>query len=75
VYRCQYHVIFCPKYRRKVLTDAVAVRMKELVLAQQADYGYILIAMDVMPNHIHLLLDVDPSVGITSVVAKIKAFP
>lgn len=49
VYSCQYHVIFCPKYRRKVLTDAVAARMKELVLAKQEDYGYIVI--EVWPDH------------------------
>ena len=60
VYSCQYHVIFCPKYRRKVLTDVVAARMKELVLAKQADYGYAVIEMEVLPDHDHLLLDVDP---------------
>jgi putative transposase len=74
VYSCQYHVIFCPKYRRKVLTDAVAARMKELVLAKQADYGYTVIEMEVMPDHVHLLLDVDPRVGINVVVGKIKGF-
>lgn len=74
VYSCQYHVIFCPKYRRKVLADAVAARMKELVLAKQADYGYIVIEMEVMPDHVHLLLDVDPRVGINVVVGKIKGF-
>jgi putative transposase len=74
VYSCQYHVIFCPKYRRKVLTDAVAARMKELVLAKQADYGYTVIEMEVMPDHVHLLLDVDPRAGINVVVGKIKGF-
>jgi putative transposase len=72
VYSCQYHVIFCPKYRRKVLTDAVAARMKGLVLAKQADYGYIVIEMEVMPDHVHLLLDVDPRAGINVVVGTIK---
>jgi putative transposase len=74
VYSCQYHVIFCPKYRRKVLTDAVAARMKELVLAKQADYGYTVIEMEVMPDQVHLLLDVDPRAGINVVVGKIKGF-
>jgi len=74
VYSCQYHVIFCPKYRRKVLTDAVAARMKELVLAKQAEYGYTVIEMDVLPDHVHLLLDVDPRPGINVVVGKIKGF-
>ena len=74
VYSCQYHVIFCPKYRRKVLSDAVAVRMKELVLGKQAEYGYSVIEMEVMPDHVHLLLDVDPRAGINVVVGKIKGF-
>jgi putative transposase len=74
VYSCQYHVIFCPKYRRKVLTDAVAARMKELVLSKQADYGYTVIEMEVMPDHVHLLLDVDPRAGINVVIGKIKGF-
>jgi REP-associated tyrosine transposase len=74
VYSCQYHVIFCPKYRRKVLTDAVAARTKELVLAKQADYGYMVIEIEVMPDHVHLLLDVDPRAGINVVVGKIKGF-
>jgi putative transposase len=74
VYSCQYHVIFCPKYRRKVLTDAIAARMKELVLSKQADYGYTVIEMEVLPDHVHLLLDVDPRVGINVVVGKIKGF-
>lgn len=74
VYSCQYHVIFCPKYRRKVLTDAVVARLKELVLAKQAAYDDIVIEMEVMPDHVHLLLDVDPRAGINIVVGKIKGF-
>ena len=74
VYSCQYHVIFCPKYRRKVLTDAIAARMKELVLAKQTEYGYTVIEMEVLPDHVHLLLDVDPRAGINVVVGKIKGF-
>lgn len=67
MYSCQYHVIFCSKYRRKVLTDAVAARMKELVLAKQAEYGYSVIEMEVV-------LDVDLREGINPVVGKIKGF-
>lgn len=74
VYSCQYHVIFCPKYRRKVLKDAVAERLKALILEKQEQYGYTIIEQEVMPDHVHLLLDVDPRVGIASVVAKIKGY-
>ena len=71
---CQYHVIFCPKYRRKVLNEVLAVRLKELILSKQEDYGYTIIEMEVMPDHVHLLLDVDPREGINGIVAKMKGF-
>jgi putative transposase len=74
MYSCQYHVIFCPKYRRKVLNDAVAARLKELVLSKQAEYGYSVTEMEVLPEHVHLLLDLDPRAGINVVGGKIKGF-
>ena len=74
VYSCQYHVIFCPKYRRPVLEDAVAKRLKEMILEKQTEYGYAVMGMEVMPEHVHLLLDVDPRVGINGVVSKIKGY-
>jgi len=74
VYSCQYHVIFCPKYRRPVLEEAVAKRLKEMILEKQDEYGYAVMSMEIMPEHVHLLLDVDPRVGINGVVAKIKGY-
>jgi len=72
VYCCRYHVIFCPKYRRKVLTDPIQERFKEVVLSLQEDNNFIVLEMEVMPDHVHLLLDVDPTVGIQMVVSRIK---
>jgi len=72
VYSCQYHVIFSPKYRRPVLVDDVAKRFKELVLDGQQEYKYEVLEMEVMPNHVHLLLDVNPKIGIYRVVNLIK---
>ena len=74
VYSCQYHVIFCPKYRRPVLEEAVAKRLKEMILEKQGEYGYAVMSMEIMPEHVHLLMDVDPRVGINNVVAKIKGY-
>lgn len=74
VYSCQYHVIFCPKYRRKVLTGEIVDSLKAMVMEKQKEYGYSVIEMEVMSDHVHLLLDVDPRVGINSVVAKVKGY-
>jgi len=67
-------VVFCPKYRRSVLVGKIADRLKELILEQQAEFEYEVLDMEVMPDHVHLLLDVDPHTGIYSVVSKIKGY-
>src|SRR5689334_17503843 len=67
-------VIFCPKYRRPVLVDAVAAALKELIMSKQGEYGYVVMAMEVMPDHIHLLLDVDPRICIAPVKAQMQGY-
>ena len=76
VYSCQYHVIFCPKYRRKVLVPPIDTRLKELILEKQDEYGYIVLDMEVMPDHVHvhLLLDANPLIGINKIVGRIKGW-
>jgi putative transposase len=74
VFSCQYHVIFCPKYRRNVLVGEIGQRLKELILEKQEEYGHVVLDMEVMPDHVHLLLDVNPKVGIYRVVSKIKGY-
>ena len=72
VYSCKYHVVWCPKYRRSVLVDGVDVRLKELVSQICIERNFDLIEMEVMPDHVHLLLEVDPQYGIHRAVKFIK---
>ncbi len=74
VYSCQYQVVFCPKYRRKVLTPELQARFKELVDEKQEEYGYRVLGIEVMADHVHLLLDIDPRKGINQVVGRIKGY-
>ena len=74
IYSCQYHVVFCPKYRRSVLVDGIDIRLKELIINKQEEYKYKVLDMEVMPNHVHLLLDVNPKVGIFTTVNIIKGY-
>ena len=70
-YSCIYHVVFCPKYRRKVLVDGVDVRLKEIVagLAEELRFE---VTQEVMPDHAHLLIDCDPQFGIHKIVKRVK---
>jgi REP-associated tyrosine transposase len=75
VYSCQYHVIWCPKYRRKVLTGDIALRLKELILEKQSEYGYSVLDMQIIADHVHLLLDVNSiDQGVFGIVNNIKGY-
>ena len=51
VYSCKYHVVWCPKYRRKVLVGNIAERLKELIAQKAAEINAEVIEMEVMPDH------------------------
>jgi len=72
VYCCRYHIIFCPKYRRKVLTEPIQERLKEIVYSMQEEDDFIILEIEVMPDHVHLLLDINPIIGVQTVVSRIK---
>lgn len=72
VYSCKYHVVWCPKYRRKILVGDIAVRMDELVRFNCAEIRVDVIELEVMPDHVHLLIEVDPQFGIDRAVRQIK---
>ena len=72
VFSCQYHVVFCPKYRRKVLVDGIDTRLKEVIPQIAEKFGAEVIEMEVMPDHVHLLIDCDPRIGICDLVASMK---
>jgi len=74
VYDCNYHIVFCPKYRRRVLVDGIDDRFKELVLAKQAEYKYNIVEMEVMSDHVHLLLNISPKISPYHCTKRIKGY-
>lgn len=72
VYSCKYHVVWCPKYRRKVITDDVEARLKALIIESCSVMNVEIIEMELMPDHVHLLIEVDPQYGIHKTVKQIK---
>lgn len=73
VFDCTYHVTWCPKYRRPVLdTDAITSRLIEITQGVCRERDADLIEIEVMPDHVHLLVSVDPQYGIHRLVKQIK---
>lgn len=74
VYSCKYHVVWCPKYRRSVLIEGVDVRLKELIIEKCMEHQAEILELEIMPDHIHLLIEVDPQYGIHRMVKQIKGY-
>jgi putative transposase len=72
VYACTYHVVFCPKYRRKVLVHGIDGRLKAVVQEVAIETQSDVLEIEVMPDHVHLLIGVDPQFGIHRLVRLIK---
>lgn len=71
-YSCKYHVIWCPKYRRKVLVDVVENRLKQIIHEVASERQAEIIELEVMPDHVHLLIEVDPQFGIHRLIKQMK---
>ena len=72
VFSCKYHVVWCPKYRRKVLVPPIDERLKQIIRAVCEETAADLVEMEVMPDHVHLLAGCDPQFGIHRLVKAIK---
>ena len=71
-YSCKYHVVWCPKYRRPVLVDGVEVRLKELIETTCASLNVEIKELEIMPEYVHLFMEVDPQYGVHKTVKRIK---
>lgn len=72
VYSCKYHVIWCPKYRRSVLIKGVDTRLKEIIRTVATESESEILELEVMPDHVHLLVEVDPQYGIHRLIKLMK---
>lgn len=72
VYSCKYHVVWCPNYRRSILDNEIANDLRLLIEAVVEETNSELLAFEIMPDHAHLLVEVDPQFGIHKLVNLIK---
>ena len=71
-YSCKYHVVWCPKYRRKVLVESIAERLKQIISEVCQEHQAEIIQLEVMPDHVHILVECDPQFGIHRLVKLLK---
>ena len=74
VFSLKYHLVWCPKYRRPVLVKPVDHRLKAM-LQQKADQLQMTIhRLEVMPDHVHLFVESDPTLCVAEIVNRLKGF-
>ncbi len=74
VYNVAYHLVWCPKYRRKVLRGPVEERLRELLLEKAADLGVIIETIEIMPDHLHLFVKANPTLPPQQIVGQLKGY-
>ncbi|HMB04030.1 MAG TPA: IS200/IS605 family transposase [Isosphaeraceae bacterium] len=74
VYSLKYHIVWCPKYRRPVLVEGVADRLRDLLTERAAELGLMIHALEVMPNHVHLFVESDPTRCVAEIVNRLKGY-
>jgi len=64
--------VWCPKYRRKVLVEGIAERLKQILSEVCQEHQADILNMEIMPDHVHLLVECDPQFGIHRLVRLLK---
>jgi putative transposase len=72
VFSLKFHIVWCPKYRRPVLAGRVDERLNELLTEVATEHGMTIHAMEVMPDHVHLFVEADPTLCVAEIVNRLK---
>lgn len=73
VYNLQFHYVACVKYRRKVLTEEISTRLKEINLSVAEEVGVMIIEQETDRDHVHILFSAKPQIQISKFVNSIKS--
>lgn len=74
VYSLKYHLVWCPKYRRSVLIGDIADRLKIVLGEKAAEMKAVIHSLEVMPDHVHLFVESDPTQAPTHIAAQFKGY-
>jgi len=74
VYNIGYHIIWCPKYKRKVLVGEVEKRLRELIQRKAGEIDVSIETLEVMPDHLHLFIKAPPTASPHWIVQQLKGY-
>lgn len=72
VYNLGYHIIWCPKYRRRILIDSIENRLREIILSKCEELDCQVKELNIMPDHVHLFVKTKPTIAPHFLIQQIK---
>jgi len=70
----KYHIVWCTKYRRKVLSEEIQKQLNTLILQKSEELGYIVEAMETMEDHVHVFVKASVKDSVHRIVSQLKGF-
>ena len=74
VHFMNYHFVWCPKYRRKVIVGAVEQRLSQLLREKTEAMNCEILALETMPDHVHVFVQATPLIAPNRIVAGLKGY-
>ena len=73
VYEAKYHLVWCPKYRKKILAEEIRPRVKELFMEISSHFDFEIDRCEIAEDHIHILISFPPKYSVSRVVGILKS--
>jgi putative transposase len=73
-YNINYHFVWIPKFRRKILVDRLATRLEELIREKTAELGGEVFNLTIMPDHVHLFCSFPPTMAPYQIMHRLKGY-
>jgi len=74
VFLINYHFVFCPTRRRKVLTGTIEKEVRKLLSQKASELGCEILALEIMPDHVHLFLNCPPTLSPSDAMFWLKGY-
>jgi len=74
VFSLKYHLVWCPKYRKRILVDTLEKRLRELLYQKAKEIKAEIHAVEIMPDHVHMFVESDPTMAPARLAAQFKGF-
>lgn len=72
-YRCQYHIVFAPKYRRKVIYKELRADIEQIIRKLCEEKKVEILEAQACPDHIHMLVSIPPYLSVAQFIGFLKS--